>query len=100
MTTTLRRVLQAFEETDDVMRLDELSRELGVDRGTLDNMIQHWVRKGRIRVVEGQSGECGSCGVKGKCGFVVQMPRYYELVSAGGPPKTGSTGCCTRGDFA
>jgi hypothetical protein len=100
MTTTLGQVLQAFEETGTGMRLDDLSRKLGIDPGTLDSMIQHWVRKGRIRRVEDPGGECGSCGVKGKCPFVVQMPRYYELATGGDDPRTETTGCCARRDFA
>lgn len=67
------------------MRLDQLSRELGVDPATLDNMIQHWVRKGRLRVVEGGTGAganaCSKCGIKGACPFPVKIPRTYELVS-------------------
>lgn len=79
--TTLRRVLDAFEQTETPLRLDQLSRSLDLDRATLENMIQHWVRKGRIREVDGpQEAACNSCGVKNGCPFVVQLPRRYVLV--------------------
>lgn len=80
MTTTLRRVLQAFEEADSSIRLDVLSRNLGVDPGTLDSMIQHWIRKGRIKEAHMDTGNCHSCGVQTDCPFVMRLPRSYTLV--------------------
>jgi len=78
-TSTLRRVLQAFEEAETSIRLDVLSRQLGIDLGTLDSMIQYWVRKGCIREV-GDETECNTCGVNGECPFVMRCPRRYLLV--------------------
>ena len=83
MTTTLRRVLQAFEETDNSLRLDVLSRNLGIDPGTLDSMIQHWIRKGRIKEVHLETGNCHTCGVQTDCPFVMRLPRSYTLVRTG-----------------
>ena len=84
MTTALRRVLEAIEAADGAIRFDQLSRELDIDAGMLDGMLQHWVRKGRIREVvdtDPDTANCDHCGVKGRCPFVMQMPRRYELVS-------------------
>ena len=93
--TTLRSVLEAFEEANGAMRLDNLSRKLEIDPGTLDNMIQYWIRKGRIRSV-GEAQACHSCGVKGKCPFVIQLPRYYELVASEQQMETTQCHCCER----
>jgi hypothetical protein len=82
MTTTLRRVLQAFEEADTSIRLDVLSRNLGIDPGTLDSMIQHWIRKGRIKEVRMETGGCYTCDVQTECPFVMRLPRSYTLVRA------------------
>lgn len=99
--TTLRLVLEAFENAERPLRLDDLSRSLRVDPATLDNMIQYWVRKGRIRADNGpDQGGCSACGVKGHCPFVVQLPRRYILVRSGDPLEVscGENGaCCPAG---
>jgi hypothetical protein len=80
--STLRQVLNAFEQADGPLSLTAVARELNVSQAHLENMIQYWVRKGRIREAA-VAGECGSCGIKGECPFVVKMPRSYELAPAG-----------------
>ncbi len=86
MTTTLRRVLQAFEEAQCTVRLDLLSRQLNLDPTTLDSMIQYWVRKGQIQEVEDMPDNCNTCHVSG-CPFILKMPKRYTLVQrAAGQP--------------
>lgn len=80
MTTTLRRVLQAFEEADTSIRLDVLSRKLDIDPGTLDSMIQHWIRRGRIKEVQVETGGCYTCDVQTDCPFVMRLPHSYTLI--------------------
>ncbi|NDJ75096.1 MAG: hypothetical protein GYB65_02465 [Chloroflexi bacterium] len=92
MAITLRQVLQAFEQADETIRLDQLCQKLDVDPGTLDGMLQYWVRKGRIREVQDAALDCQACGVKGKCPFVIRMPRRYELVREGDQPPVV---CCS-----
>jgi hypothetical protein len=69
----LQRVLEAFEAADGPRSLDDLSRELGIERGALDGMIAFWVRKGRLRESSGACGEARpdcSCGEHpGGCSF-------------------------------
>jgi hypothetical protein len=80
----LRRVLQAFEETDGPVKLADLSRELGVEPGALEGMVDFWVRKGRIQA-SGQGSEffactaagCSTCGDADSCPLVAKMPRMY-----------------------
>ncbi|HML22406.1 MAG TPA: FeoC-like transcriptional regulator [Aggregatilinea sp.] len=89
MSVTLRQVLQAFEQAGSSVRLDALSRQLGIDPGTLDGMIQHWVRKGRIKEVsdalpDGCATSCHGCDVQSGCPFVARMPRRYALATT--PP--------------
>lgn len=45
----LYQVLQALETATEPVSLDQLSRQLGVERGVLDGMIAFWVRKGRLK---------------------------------------------------
>jgi hypothetical protein len=78
--TTLRQVLTIFETTNRPLSLPQLAHELNVSPQRLDGMIQHWVRKGKIRASSSVT-ECGSCGHNGACPFVMEMPRSYELAT-------------------
>lgn len=82
--TLLRQVLQKFETADHALSLPQIARELDVSLPRLEGMIQHWVRKGKIRESGGMS-ECGSCGAHGSCPFVFSLPRTYELVREDDP---------------
>jgi len=43
------------------------------------------VRKGRLRASGGDTPpDCGSCGQRGACPFVVALPRSYALVNEKG----------------
>jgi|GEM_PF-336025 len=82
MTTTLRQVLTVFEQASVPLSLGQVARELGVERGALEGMIDHWVRKGKLRTVsDGQL--CSACGGARGCPFVARLPRRYELVPEG-----------------
>jgi FeoC like transcriptional regulator len=79
----LQQVLQAFETATGPISLDELSRDLGVERGALEGMIAFWVRKGRLKE---SGGACGSAGLgcscsshPGGCSFDRAGPRTITL---------------------
>jgi hypothetical protein len=80
----LHQVLQAFETATGPISLDELSRELGVERGALEGMIAFWVRKGRLKESGGACGSAGpgcSCSSHpGGCSFDRAGPRTITLV--------------------
>ncbi|WP_420643878.1 FeoC-like transcriptional regulator [Candidatus Leptofilum sp.] len=76
--STLRQVLTIFETAVTPLSLPQIARQLDVSPQRLETMIQHWVRKGKIRE-SGSLTECGSCGQHGACPFVMEMPRTYEL---------------------
>lgn len=78
--STLRQVLTIFETAVTPLSLPQIARALDVSPEQLDGMIQHWVRKGKIRQSNTLT-ECGSCGSNGACPFVMQLPRTYELVT-------------------
>jgi hypothetical protein len=79
----LHQVLQAFETAAGPLSLDDLSRELGVERGALEGMIAFWVRKGRLQERRGACGATGagcSCSSHpGGCGFERAGPRTIML---------------------
>lgn len=80
--STLRQVLTIFETTNRPLSLPQIAHELKVSPERLEGMIQHWVRKGKIRESSSVT-MCGGCGQKGACPFVMEMPRSYELVTSG-----------------
>lgn len=77
----LRQVLTVFETADSPLSLPQIARELDMSPAQLDGMIQHWVRRGKIRQ-SGSLSDCGTCGQQGGCPFVMTLPRSYELVTA------------------
>lgn len=81
MTSTLRQVLTTFEEAQTPLTLGALSRRLGVPPGILDGMIDHWVRKGRLREVTSTAGRgaCSSCGAASGCPLIINLPRSFVL---------------------
>lgn len=92
--STLRQVLTIFETATGPLSLPQIARELDVSPERLDGMIQHWVRKGKIRASSSLT-ECGSCGHGGACAFVMALPRSYEVVSKDDtiPLNLIGTGC-------
>jgi hypothetical protein len=94
--STLRQVLTMFETAVAPLSLQQMAHELGVSLEQLEGMIQHWVRKGKIRE-SGSVTECGTCGHKGACPFVMEMPRSYELATADATiPLTTISISCTQ----
>jgi hypothetical protein len=49
MQSKLRQVLTIFETADSPLSLPQIARNLDVTPEHLEGMIQHWVRKGKIR---------------------------------------------------
>lgn len=80
MTTTLRQVLNVFENNGEPIALSRLASQFDMPPALIEGMLDHWVRKGKLRVASGH-GECGSCAKDGDCAFVVDMPKSYELAT-------------------
>lgn len=83
----LYAVLHAFEQAKGPLALDELARQLGVERAVLDDMIAFWVRKGRLRdsqvapALACPSGGCHGCSANnGGCVFDQAGPRTITMV--------------------
>jgi hypothetical protein len=57
----LKQVLEEFEKSDGVLSLDEMAGRLSVERSVLEGMIEFWVRKGRLRQVGPDGGDCARC---------------------------------------
>lgn len=91
MGTTLTQVLTAVENTNGPLSLNQLADQLGVSRGLLEDMLQFWVRKDRIRVIEaGAEANCSCCAAKTGCSLVAKMPKRYEVIDVNAPAEAGT----------
>ncbi len=88
--STLGKILAIFEQSKNPLSSRAVARELGISPARLDGMLQYWVGKGRIREAV-LPDDCGACGTKGRCPFVVEFPRSYELA-----PSDDATSLETR----
>jgi len=95
MTTTLRAVLTAFEQSEKPLSLAQLAAELSLPHPVLEGMIDFWVRKGRLQETSSTASACAACGHGGSCPLVIKMPRRFELVTAGA--RQGATPPCASG---
>lgn len=93
-TSTLGQVLTFFEQTNGTMSLAQIAHELDVSPARLEGMVQHWVSRGRLREVVSPDN-CGTCGIKGECPFVMDLPRGYELATDDNviPLESSDCGC-------
>lgn len=92
--TSLRRLLNLFEESQGALSIPYLAKELGVTTGRVESLVDFWVQKGKIRISTSLSA-CGSCGVKGDCPLVFDLPKVYELVSSGNPKDRSRSVPCS-----
>ncbi len=81
MTTTLRQVLKLFEESSRPLSMAEIARDLDVEAGVLEGMLQYWVHRGRLREASTDAALCPMCSKRESCAIMPDMPRRYELVS-------------------
>jgi hypothetical protein len=54
----LNAVLKAVQQSQGPLRIQELSRELNIDPGALEGMLEFWIRKGRIQRERGTYAGC------------------------------------------
>ena len=87
----LREVLHQFDGRQTPVSIKQMSREMNIEIGVLHDMINYWVRKGKLREVNSSGEQCNTCGIKGACPFIVALPRYYERINDSTPPEPP---CC------
>ncbi len=83
----LYQILEAIEQTNGPVSLDELSRRLQIEASALEEMITFWVRKGRLKdtSVAGCSGGRRGCtcgAYPNGCVFSHTGPRVITLLDA------------------
>jgi hypothetical protein len=77
--SALRDVLTVFEQSTGSISVQRLAQQLNINPSILEDMIQFWVRKGKVRET-GNVEVCNTCGSVRGCPFVMNLPRRFELV--------------------
>jgi hypothetical protein len=85
----LRQVLEYFERQSDGISLSQMAQDLGLERAILQDMIDYWVRKGRLR--DASTTTCTSCDCAQGCPYVIALPHHYELVGEGASADVASS---------
>ena len=78
-TSTLNKLLEMIEDSRGLISIRDLARELGVTQSRVENMLDYWILKGKIRA-SNILPDCGSCGSSGNCPFILDMPKTFELI--------------------
>lgn len=65
----LKQVLAEIEKSNGTVRMEVLSRKLGIDPAVLEGLVEHWVRKGRLQRMNQDDLLCSSSGCKETCPF-------------------------------
>ena len=61
--------------------LTDLAARFDLDADAARAMLDHLIRKGRVRRIDSGPSTCGGC-----CGCADKLPEVYEWVDAGRPP--------------
>lgn len=90
--SSFSRLLSLFESSSGALSIRFLARELEVSTERVKGMVDFWVQKGVIRVSSAVA-DCGSCGVKGDCSLILNIPKTYELVTDTDKPGIAGPPC-------
>lgn len=98
MASQLKQVLDHFVEQSEPVSINQLARTMQIEPGVLHDMINYWVRKGKLREVNSNSQACNVCGIKSACPFIIAMPRYFEVVRSEDETETPPCACDANGN--
>ena len=66
MASQLREILNRFDNQTAPMSINRMARDMSLEPGVLQGMIDYWVRKGKLREVNSTTEDCNTCG-SNKC---------------------------------
>lgn len=78
----LSEVLRVFRQTGEPLDLNGLGRRLGIERSTLEGMLDLLVRQGKLKEVAPGFGDCARCNMRLSCAHLQASNlagRVYEL---------------------
>jgi hypothetical protein len=73
----LRRLLARFEQaSDEPLELRTLSRDLGIEFGALQGMVDFLAQRGRLVELGGTALTCRGCAAREMCPLIAPAKRY------------------------
>ncbi len=76
--TKLRQLLDYIENSTGGISIQGIAQKLDISVNQVENMLEYWVQKGRLQVIE-PSSQCGSCDSGGNCPFTPDFPRIFRI---------------------
>jgi putative ferrous iron transport protein C len=84
--------LKVYLSTHRAASLGELARHVGADPDAVRGMLEHWIRKGKVRRTGGaRCSGCDSCAPAD-----IEIYEWIEARSAEPAAALGQSGGCTR----
>ena len=78
----LRQLLEYVEASPGGISLPGMARKLEISLSQAENMLDYWVRKGRLQVAV-PSSACGYCSSNGSCPILIDSFRIYQIKEEG-----------------
>ena len=80
----LRQLLEYVEDSPSGISLQEMARDLNLSISQAENMMEYWVRKGRLQAV-GPAPDCAGCASGSSCSFLIDFPPTFQVATEGKP---------------
>ena len=78
----LRQVLEFVEASPGEVSPALIATSLDLSPGQVESMLEFWIRKGRLHVVDPVQN-CSGCGSSAACSFSLELPRTYRAGAIG-----------------
>ena len=76
--TKLRQLLDLIENSQSGISLRRIARELDLSVGQVENMLDYWVQKGRLQIME-PAAKCQACASSTGCSYLIDFPRILRI---------------------
>lgn len=76
--TKLQQLLDLIENSQRGISLRGIAGELDISTGQVENMLDYWVRKGRLQIMD-PSAKCAACASSEGCSYLTDFPRILLL---------------------
>ena len=78
--TKLRQLLEYVEDSPGGISLQVMARDLDLSIRQAENMMEYWVRKGRLQAV-GPAPDCAGCASGSSCSFLIDFPATFQIAT-------------------
>lgn len=82
--TKLRQILDYVEDSQGGTSLQQMARDLDLSISQAENLLDYWIRKGRLREI-GPAPDCAGCPGGSSCSLMIDFPSTFQVVTEGKP---------------